>query len=432
MNSTSGSDTAPPPPPPPSEPPPPPPGGGRGPRPGGDLLRDLALLRRTPGERKVAGVAGGIARHFDVDPLVVRVILVVLTIFGGGGLLLYGAVWLVVPEDGEERAMINLDDGLRSAVLAVVGVLAALSLLSDNLGGPGVPWPGVVVGVILLVIFGRRSSRGDRAARHEAARRAYAEAYAEADAARAGAQQYADAAVDSAMARAGVVQDGAGRPAPAWSGYVPPPVRPRRRGPLLFPFTVALAAFAVGVLATLDLAGLAVTPAAYPALVLAVTGVMLLVGSVYGRAGGLVVIGLMAAGATGITSAAQTVGDASIGRSEYVVTRAADLRTDYRHGVGELAIDLSGVSGASDLAALDGRTVRVEQGIGHLLVTVPDDGLRVVVRSQVDLGESRLFGTTRDGRRTRATNGSTDEPTLTIDADLGIGQVEVRTSGGAR
>lgn len=422
MTSTSGADTAPPP------PPPPPPGGERGPRPGGDLLRDLALLRRTPGERKVAGVAGGIARHFDVDPLVVRVVLVVLTIFGGGGLLLYGAVWLVVPEDGEERAIINLDDGLRSAVLAVVGVLAALSLLSDNLGGPGVPWPGVVVGVILLVIFGRRNARGDRAARDEAARRAYAEA----EAARAGAQQYADAAAGSAMAQAGLAQGTAGAPGAAWAGYTAPPTRPRRRGPLLFPFTLALAAFAVGVLATLDLAGLAVAPAAYPALVLAVTGVMLLVGSVYGRAGGLVLVGLVAAGATGITSAAQTVGDASIGRSAYVVSSAADLRSSYQHGVGELSIDLSGVSGATDLAALDGRTVRVEQGIGHLLVTVPDDGLRVVVRSQVDLGESLLFGTTRDDQRTRATTGSTDEPTLTIDADLGIGQVEVRTSGAQR
>ena len=44
--------------------------------------------------------AGGLARHLDIDPIIVRVALVVLVFFGGSGLLLYGAMWLLVPEEG--------------------------------------------------------------------------------------------------------------------------------------------------------------------------------------------------------------------------------------------------------------------------------------------------------------------------------------------
>ncbi len=54
-------------------------------------------------DRKVAGVAGGLARHLDIDPLILRVAFVVLVFFGGAGLILYGAGWLLVPEDGAER-----------------------------------------------------------------------------------------------------------------------------------------------------------------------------------------------------------------------------------------------------------------------------------------------------------------------------------------
>ena len=43
------------------------------------------------------------ARHLDIDPLILRVAFVVLAFFGGAGLLLYGACWLLVPEDGRDR-----------------------------------------------------------------------------------------------------------------------------------------------------------------------------------------------------------------------------------------------------------------------------------------------------------------------------------------
>src|SRR5205823_6338498 len=74
----------------------------------------------------------------------------------------------------------------------------------------------------------------------------------------------------------------------------PVPRNPRRRGPILFWFTLALAALGIGVLGIADLAGAPVADAAYPAVVVASCGLMLLVGAFFGRAGGLIVVGLLA------------------------------------------------------------------------------------------------------------------------------------------
>src|SRR4029079_1409393 len=84
----------------PAGPPPadgPPPGG---PRVSGADIKDLGRLRRSATDRRVAGVAGGLARHLDVDPIILRVAFVVLVFFGGAGLILYGACWLLLPGDG--------------------------------------------------------------------------------------------------------------------------------------------------------------------------------------------------------------------------------------------------------------------------------------------------------------------------------------------
>jgi phage shock protein C len=58
-------------------------------------------LYRSSDERMVAGVCGGLAEYFDVDPTVVRVAFVLLTIFDGAGLALYILMWIIVPERHE-------------------------------------------------------------------------------------------------------------------------------------------------------------------------------------------------------------------------------------------------------------------------------------------------------------------------------------------
>lgn len=61
-------------------------------------------LYRSRTNRVIAGVAGGIGEYFDIDPLVVRLIFVLLAIGGGSGVLLYLVAWLIIPEEPETGA----------------------------------------------------------------------------------------------------------------------------------------------------------------------------------------------------------------------------------------------------------------------------------------------------------------------------------------
>lgn len=47
----------------------------------------------------VAGVCGGLGRYIDVDPVIYRVLVTVLSFFGGAGLLFYALAWLFLPGD---------------------------------------------------------------------------------------------------------------------------------------------------------------------------------------------------------------------------------------------------------------------------------------------------------------------------------------------
>ena len=53
----------------------------------------------------LAGVAAGIARYFDVDANIIRIVFAVLTVMGGAGVPLYLAGWLLIPEEGAEQSI---------------------------------------------------------------------------------------------------------------------------------------------------------------------------------------------------------------------------------------------------------------------------------------------------------------------------------------
>lgn len=65
----------------------------------------VGVLRRPFQGRLVAGVAAGVAEYLDLDPVLVRVALVVLTFFGGVGILAYAAAWALVPEEGASASV---------------------------------------------------------------------------------------------------------------------------------------------------------------------------------------------------------------------------------------------------------------------------------------------------------------------------------------
>jgi phage shock protein PspC (stress-responsive transcriptional regulator) len=63
-------------------------------------------LRRPASGRMLAGVAAGVSRSLGIDPVIVRLAFLVLTLAGGAGVPLYVAGWLLIPdeESGESLA----------------------------------------------------------------------------------------------------------------------------------------------------------------------------------------------------------------------------------------------------------------------------------------------------------------------------------------
>jgi len=119
-------------------------------------LRSYEQLRRSVTDRKIAGVAGGLGRHLNIDPTVLRVLFVVLCFFGGAGFVAYGVAWLLVPEEGKTDGIIAMNENTRNGVLIVGGVVAALLLVGDSWGGIGFPWPVFLVGVGVLIYLAFR------------------------------------------------------------------------------------------------------------------------------------------------------------------------------------------------------------------------------------------------------------------------------------
>ncbi|WP_370416837.1 PspC domain-containing protein [Streptomyces fradiae] len=96
-------------------------------------------LRRSRGQKVVAGVCGGLGRHFDLDPVIFRVALGVLAVTGGVGLIFYGFAWLVIPlageEDNEGRRLLTgrvSGSSLSAVLMALVGCGIFLSMLRNG------------------------------------------------------------------------------------------------------------------------------------------------------------------------------------------------------------------------------------------------------------------------------------------------------------
>jgi phage shock protein PspC (stress-responsive transcriptional regulator) len=366
----------------------------RYPQPGIDRenLRNYERLYRSVDDRKVAGVAGGLGRHLNVDPTILRVLFVVLCFFGGAGLLLYGAAWLLVPEDGRTQGTIAASPSTRNGLLIAVGVIAALLLVGDSWGGIGFPWPVLVVGIgalLYVLVKGRGTPET-------------------ADPATAQVAPWAPAPVDATQS------------APVY--YQPRP-RPDR-GPKLFGFTLALVAVALGSLGLYEAAGGNVQDAAYPALALAIVGAMLLVGAFVGRAGGLILLGVLSTFALLASSVAGTFGNQDGDRLTDRPFSAAGVDANYRLDSGRMVVDLSRVANPR---ALDGRVIHLDAGAAEIRLTLPPGVRSKVVADIGGPGQIELPGSSRGGigNHLEGTYG-TGPATVTFDTHLAVGHIDVR------
>ena len=326
----------------------------------------------------------------------------VLAFFGGAGLILYGACWLLVPEDGRRRAAVDLDERSRTVALVVLGVIAALALVGDSWGGYWFPWPLAVIGLVAFVVA-RLTAAVAGAAR---AGRPPVGGRPQPGPAPVGRRprRHRDRARTDRPRPAGAGRPSGDRAPPrhragrtgglAAAAAPPAPKDPRKRGPILFWFTLPLIAVAEGVLGIVDVRRRPVADSAYPALAL----------------------GVIAADAArrlghrprrwadparphrqprpGRRHRRATAGTASA--TYDARRRRGEVADTYYIEAGELVVDLTEVSDPEDL---DGRTIELSGDVGRIEVIVPE-GMDVEVTATMDgPGGYDLFG--MRGRRHR-------------------------------
>ena len=96
--------------------------------PGSDTLEEnekLKKLYRDPDDRVIGGVAGGLAKYFKTEPIIIRIIFIVLVLGFGTGLLAYIILWIIMPKahsitdkmqmKGEPVTLSNIDSTIKKS-----------------------------------------------------------------------------------------------------------------------------------------------------------------------------------------------------------------------------------------------------------------------------------------------------------------------------
>lgn len=63
------------------------------------MAKQIKRLYRSKKDKVIAGVCGGIAEYFNIDPVIVRVIAVILAFIWGFGILGYIIAWIIIPKN---------------------------------------------------------------------------------------------------------------------------------------------------------------------------------------------------------------------------------------------------------------------------------------------------------------------------------------------
>ena len=395
---------------------PPPPGPGYPP---------LSAMRRSRSDRKIAGVAGGLGRWAGIDPLVFRILFVVLAIFGGSGLLLYALGWLLVPDDGQSQSegqkLLRGRGGSSTVTTIVAGVvvlilgLVLIGKLIDT--GPGVGGLGVMVAIVVIAVLlireGQHRPSGTPAAEPPPV-------------------WTPPPAEPGAFGQTPGTAYAASPPPPSYPTapypyYPPPPPAPPRERSILGRVTLSVALIVVGALVAVNIeTGHDVPTEGVLAAALGVVGVGLVVGAFIGRARGLVVWGVLLTIAVTIASFAHLPYKGGVGDRHWTPRTLEQVQANYRLAVGDAELDLSKV----DFTGVARQRVQVRQGVGDLTITVPSNVV-VRVKSHVhggDLivpGERSIHGSDLRRLTTLPTGSPAGSAVLVVDAELGVGTLEV-------
>ena len=343
----------------------------------------------------VAGVASGIAHYFDIDPVLVRIAFVVLAFVGGAGILLYGvAWWLMPPSHPVSNAGENVIRRLKSSPtwLAVVLLILGGALLIDQLGlsSPQVVW-GVALIALGVVLF-RHASRPAAEEWPEAPREPIPPPAAP------GAFRPPPPSTGSALVHRGVSPPTAvSREDVRWTRRAEWRAERRRERSGLGLGTIGAALVVVGTVALLDNAngGIHLSLAQYIGLALAVLGIGLLLGAWWGRARGLIVLGLLLVPPLLVASLVNVPIEGGFGDRTIQPRALRDVSSPYRLVAGRILLDLTTLPRNSGTTRISASVVA-----GKIEVLAPTNR-RVVVTGEVGAGQLDLFGRSSEGLMVR-------------------------------
>ncbi len=136
-------------------------------------------LYRSRSDRMLGGVCGGLAKYFDMDPTIVRVIAVLLVFANGVGIVAYVIMAIVVPLEGskvttpKEVVEENVEEmkevaselgrevhhrrnalGITLVVIGILFLLGSFDLFWWFEWGKF--WPLIIVAIGVLIIVGAR------------------------------------------------------------------------------------------------------------------------------------------------------------------------------------------------------------------------------------------------------------------------------------
>ncbi|NLY71587.1 MAG: PspC domain-containing protein [Clostridiales bacterium] len=116
-------------------------------------------LYRSRNNRVLLGVCGGFGEYFDIDPVIVRLLLVVFTLMGGAGIIAYIIAAIVIPDISKdpdysvdyEQVSRGSNDRKGPIVLGIILILLGAFLLFRNY----IPWiPREIVLAVILIAAG--------------------------------------------------------------------------------------------------------------------------------------------------------------------------------------------------------------------------------------------------------------------------------------
>lgn len=78
-------------------------------------MTDTSRLYRSNTDKVIGGVSGGLGDYLNIDPVVVRILFVLLAVFGGSGVLVYIILWIVIPAKSYSQQILdNQEDQKKS------------------------------------------------------------------------------------------------------------------------------------------------------------------------------------------------------------------------------------------------------------------------------------------------------------------------------